>query len=175
MADEDAQTELTPAKPSRKGMQLLVVALLMIGEGVAVYLLADSLSDVPAAAVAAGAVAGGPEAGASDLEELAEVDLAECRPSNKMSGKFVTFHIRVTGLVAAADAERAEKLAKGKQARLLDRVNFVVRSAEPKHLNEPGLETVKRRLKQEFDQILEDDELIKGVLIPQMLQSGSGV
>jgi hypothetical protein len=175
MADEDAQAEPKPAKRGRKGMQLLVVVLLMVGEGVAVYLLADSFSEVPAAAVAAGGEAGGPETGVPDLKELAEVELAECRPSNKMSGKFITFHIRVTGLVAAADAERAEKLAEGKQARILDRVNFVVRSADPKHLNEPALETVKRRLKQEFDQIFEDDELIKGVLIPQMLQSGSGV
>ena len=106
---------------------------------------------------------------------MAEVEVAECRPSNKMSGKFITFHLRVSVLVAAADVEQVEKMVKAKRARLLDRINFVVRSADPRHLNEPNLETVKRRLKHEFDRIFGDEELIEAVLIPQMLQSGSGV
>jgi hypothetical protein len=108
-------------------------------------------------------------------DELAEVELAESRPCNRMSGRLVNYHLRVSVLVEAGQVEQVEKMAKAKRARLLDRVNFVVRSADPKHLDEPGLQTIKRRFKQEFDRILGDDQLIKEVMIPEILQSGPGV
>ena len=92
-----------------------------------------------------------------------------------MAGKFVTFHIRVSALVAAADVERAEGIVRNKRARLEDAVNTVIRSSEPKYFKEPGLESIKRRLKHEFDIVFSDNQLIRDVLIPQMLQSGPGV
>lgn len=175
MADDDVQATPAQAKSGSKKMQVLVVALLMIGEGVAIYLLTNALGQAPASAVAAGAGPGGNAIGVVTDEQLTEVELAECRPSNKMSGKLINFHVRVSVLVAAEDRERIEKMAKARRARLLDRIQFVFRSADLKHLNEPALETVKRRLKHEFDRVFGDDELIKEVLIPERQQSGSGV
>ena len=175
MADDDVQATPAQAKSGSKKMQVLVVALLMIGEGVAIYLLANSLGQAPASAIAVGAGPGDNATGVVTDEQLTEVELAECRPSNKMSGKLINFHVRVSVLVAAADRERVEKMAKARRARLLDRIQFVFRSADLKHLNEPALETVKRRLKHEFDRVFGDDELIKEVLIPERQQSGSGV
>ena len=102
---------------------------------------------------------------------LDEIELAECRPSNKLAGKLITFHIRVSGLVASKDLQDVKEMVEMKQGRIEDSVNIVIRSSEPKHFNEPGLETIKRRLKNELDRILGDPELIKGVLIPQFLQS----
>ncbi len=150
---------------------VLIVSLLMAAEGVGVFFLAKALSPdpIPVLAASEGFADG------SNGDEFAEVELADCRPSNMMAGKFVTFHIRVSALVAAKDVEQAETLVRIKRARLEDGVNTVIRSAEPKHLSEPGLETIKRRLKHEIDQILGDDQLVKRVLIPQMLQSGPGL
>jgi flagellar basal body-associated protein FliL len=85
------------------------------------------------------------------------------------------FQIRVLALVRSADRERMEKLAEDKKARLEDSVNTVIRSAELNELNEPGLETLKRRLKHELGRVFGDDQLITEVLIPQLLQSGPGV
>lgn len=175
MADDDVQATPARAKSGSKKMQVLVVALLMIGEGVAIYLLTNALGQAPASAVAAGAGPGENAIGVVTDEQLTEVELAECRPSNKMSGKLINFHVRVSVLVAAEDRERVEKMAKARRARLLDRIQFVFRSADLKHLNEPALETVKRRLKHEFDRVFGDDELIMEVLIPERQQSGSGV
>lgn len=173
--------ENTDSKPGKasdaKGrlIPILVVVLLMGVEGVGVFLLAKAISPNPAQALAGGTGAGAGKAGGLHEDEFAEVELADCRPSNKTSGKFITFHIRVSGLVASADVERAKELVRAKRARLEDGVNTTIRSAELKHLNEPGLETIKRRLKHEFDRVFDDDQLIKEVLIPQLLQSGSGV
>lgn len=108
-------------------------------------------------------------------DSSAEVKLAECKTFNKETGKLVLFHIRVSVLVASTEADRARKLVEAKQARIEDRVNTVIRSAEPRHLNEPGLETLKRRLKFELDRIFEDPRLVQEVLIPYLVQSGSGL
>ncbi len=108
-------------------------------------------------------------------DALAEVKLAECKTFNKETGKLVLFHIRVSVLVSAADGERAAKLVEARQARIDDRVNTVIRSAEPRHLNEPGLETLKRRLKFELDRMFGDPRLVQEVLIPYLVQTGSGL
>ncbi|MEK6675114.1 MAG: flagellar basal body-associated FliL family protein [Planctomycetota bacterium] len=117
----------------------------------------------------------GSEGSPMSPNEQMEVKLAECKTVNKGTGKLVLFHMRVTALVSGADAERAKKLIEAKQGRIDDRVNTVIRSAEPQQLNEPGLQTLKRRFKFEFDRIFEDDKLVKEVLIPHIVQSGSGL
>ena len=175
MTDEgqDAKTAVSNAKKkNNKLIPVLVVALMMIGEGVAIFFLVKSISSNPVQALADKGDIG---IDAFNGNRMAEVELAESRPSNRMAGKLVTFHIKVSGLVAAEDLTHAEELVETKQARLEDGVNIVIRSAEPKHLNEPGLQTIKRRLKYEIGRILGDDELIKEVLLPQVLQSGQGV
>ncbi len=159
---------------TRRLFPVMVVALLMGVEGVGVFFLAKAISPTPVAVLAAG-VEGEDGADSTGKNALIEVELADCRPSNMMGGKFITFDMRVSGLVAAEDVERAERLIRAKRARLEDGVNTVIRSAEPKHLNEPKLTTIKRRLKYEFDEIFGDDQLIKEVLIPKWLQSRRGV
>jgi len=106
---------------------------------------------------------------------LAEIELPECRPTNRMSGKLVLFRLRVSILVSAAAAEKAKALVESNKARISDRLNFVIRSADPQHLNEPGLESVKRRIKHELDRVACDEALIQEVLIPELLQSGTGL
>lgn len=104
-----------------------------------------------------------------------EIDITECRPNNRTSGKLISLKIRVSALVMGPESEKAKALVEGNKARINDRVNVVVRSATPQELNEPGLETVKRRLKQELARVFGDEKLILEVLIPDMMQSGSGL
>ncbi len=176
MADED--TDRSPAKtPRGKGRlgPVLVVGVLMAVEGVGVFLLAKAISSNPVPALAGGVGETGLETGESGAQEFAEVELAECRPINMMSGKLISFDVRVSVLVSSADYERAEQLVKDKRARLEDSVNTVIRGAELRHFSEPTLDTVRRSLKHEFDRIFGDDELVKEVLIPHFLQSEPGV
>ncbi len=175
---DEAQDNQAPQEPQAKGgskrkMQLIIVAILMIGEGVGIYFVANALSPVPPASVAG--AGGADDAESATQPDYAEIELAECRPSNKVSGKFISFHLRVSALVDADKEEESKKLVSAKRARIRDRVNFVIRSVEPKHLNEPGLETIKRRIKFELSRLFDNPELIRDVLIPEMLQSNAGV
>jgi flagellar basal body-associated protein FliL len=154
----------------------MVVALLMLGEGAAIFFVAKIMfAPSPLEAVAADPL---PEdrttsdgVDVSQVAQTAEVDIADCRPSNKVTGKLLTFRLRVSALVRGDEAEHVKELVAANSARIEDRVNFVIRSAEPHHLNEPGLETIKRRMKRELDQILGDEQLILEILIPELLQA----
>ncbi len=178
----------TSASPKNKGKRLpiVLVAALMAAEGVGVFFVAKMLSGSPAAAhgdepaLTSGDHgdqhgAGSPGEGGGIVDQYGEVQIADCKPSNVMAGKLIVCHIRVSALVAAADLERTRALVLAKQARLEDCVNTVIRSAEPKHLGEPGLETIKRRLKHDLDVIFGDEKLVQKVLVPQLLQSGRGL
>lgn len=172
MADEIAKNaEGGKSAPHSRRISLLVVLALMVGEGVVVYFVADALSPAPPPAEAAE----GEGVGSAAINDLAEIELADCRPSNKMAGRFITYHIRVLGLVHAEQLTEIETMARGRRARLEDAVNVVIRSADPKHLDEPELGTIKRRLKNEFDRIFGDESLILEIVIPQLLQSRPGV
>lgn len=176
MAEDKADTKSENTKGGKgRGMQIAIVAVLMAGEGVGVYLLTKALEAKPTSVLAG---MSGLEAGVADgaeNTELVEIELAECKPANNLLGKLVTYHLRVSALVPASEVERMQDLVKAKGARIRDRVNFVIRSADPRHLDEPGLETIKRRLKSELEQIIDEEGIIKEVLIPELLQSRSGV
>lgn len=177
MADEAAMEKTkSPEGGKRRMLPLMIIAFLMLAEGVGIFFVAKIMfAPGPLEAVAENPPEQGPveEVAQEELAvpETAEVDLADCRPSNKVTGKLITFRLRVSALVRASDAERAAALVKANQARINDRVNFVIRSADPHHLNEPGLETVKRRIKHELDGILGDEKLLLEILIPELLQS----
>ena len=175
MADVNVDPKPAASGGFKKSVPWLIVAALMAVEGVGIFFAVRFFMPDPAAAVASGEEGGGGTAALGAGLELAEVELVECRPVNKESGKLVTFQIRVSALVAAVDLERVQTLVEANRTRIKDRVNVVIRSAAPKHLNEPGLETVKRRIMYELDRIFNDEKLIREVLIPEFMQSGPGV
>ena len=172
MADENAMNAEGSKGASRsRRLSILIVVALMIGEGVAVYFVANALSPAPAPASATEGE--GDDSAANN--DFAEIELADCRPSNKMAGRFITYHIRVLGLVRADQLTEIESMARARRARLEDAVNVVIRSADPKHLDEPELGTIKRRLEYEFDRIFGNENVIQEIVIPQLLQSRPGV
>ncbi len=178
MADENVESKPAASEKKRSKLPFVIIAALMAVEGVGVFFVAKLfVLPGPAAAVATEGDAAtlGRDELAQQAEPTAEVELTDCRPSNRVTGKLITFRLRVSALVSLEDQERATALVEANKARITDRINFVIRSAEPQHLNEPGLETVKRRFKHELDQIFGDERLVKEILIPQMLQSGPGL
>ncbi len=191
-----AQSESTPAsaesKKSFRKKPLLVVAALMLVEGVAIFFGTKMLTgSAPAPADAAHAsddshatAEGGDSGGGHGGEgaknapfesEFGEIAISECRPTNRVSGRLVTFRMRVSVLVKAADLDKAKGMIESNKARIDDRINFVIRSADPAFLNEPTLETIKRRLKSELDRLMGDEHLIEEILIPEMLASAPGL
>ena len=173
MADDVKDTEQAP--PAKKAGRLLPIAIIlgvMVAEGVVVYFAARMFGASPAAAVAAVEAA---KTDAESKDSTVETDLAETRPSNSLTGRFITFNVRVSALVKKADADEAKTLIESNKNRIQDAINVVFRGAEPAHLKEPGLESIRRRIEHEVERVLGRDDLIQQVLIPQMLQSSPGL
>lgn len=181
MADQPA-VEVAESTSSRKRprrlISVLIVAGLMIVEGIFLFCLLNWVSPPPLEAVAGDDSAGGTSEG-SGLDErglswgdgLAEVDLTSCTLTNRNGPKAYNVTISVSVLVREMDEERIGELAERMKSRINDRVNFVVRSADQKYLNQPGLETIKRHLRNELEKCFGDDQLIVEVLVPELIQA----
>ena len=151
---------------------MLIVAGLMIAEGVGVFLLAGVVSPPPPQAQAGEAGLEGLDAHGLPLGEgMVEIHLADCTVTNRNGVKTYTVTISVAVLARAKDEELLTALAERMKARIDDRVNFVVRSTDQKLLGQPGLETIKRHLRSEFEKIFGEDELIVEVLVPELIQA----
>lgn len=103
------------------------------------------------------------------MDGMSEIEIADSRLHNVRSGRSMIVRIKVSCLVTAAKSEQLKTLITQRKSRLHERVCSVIRNAEPKLLDEPGLETVKRQLKYELSQVLGDPELIRDILIPELL------
>jgi flagellar basal body-associated protein FliL len=165
-------------KRSRRLMGVLIVAGLMIVEGIFLFCLINWISPPPPEAVAgedsagiSGQGSGPDENGLSWGDGLAEVDLTSCTLTNRNGPKAFTVTISVSVLVREMDEERVREQAERMKSRINDRVNFVVRSADQKYLNQPGLETIKRHLRNELEKCFGDDQLIVEVLVPELIQA----
>jgi flagellar basal body-associated protein FliL len=176
MADQPAleAAQLASArKRSRRLISVLIVAGLMIVEGIFLFCLINWVSPPPPEAVAGddSASVSGQGPGLAGGDGLAEVDLTSCTLTNRNGPKAFTVTISVSVLVREMDEERVRELGERMKSRINDRVNFVVRSADQKYLNQPGLETIKRHLRNELEKCFGDDQLIVEVLVPELIQA----
>ena len=177
MSPDDGSQEVDGAEPgaSPKKKKLFVLGLIagiMLAEGVGVYVVVRMSAEDPAAAEAAlAAELENPEMLAETMD--AELVVGECDGINRKSGRSIVVHMALSVRVAAENRERAAKLVELRESTVKDRVQMILRSADPQHLNEPNLDTLKRQIKFELDQILGDDELVLEVLVTQILQTRS--
>ena len=104
-------------------------------------------------------------------KEVAEVLITVTDASNNVSGRLYVYHIEVSALVEAGKKDRLAELIEHRKSTIRDRINGVIRGADPKHLDEPGLETIRRQIEFELNKVFEDDSLILELLIPKLMQS----
>ncbi len=176
MADQPApgNADLTENSGKKKRLPtVLIVGALMLVEGVAIYCAVDYFSDDPATAAAKADAEG--ETAPAPEDETVELVVAECRSVNNKEGRMYFYNIRVSVLVRQDQLERLTKLVETRRSRIDERVNVVVRSAEPKHMNEPGFESLKRRFRAELSELFGDDKLILDVFIPELIRTKAGV
>ncbi|MCP4248213.1 MAG: hypothetical protein GY778_14300 [bacterium] len=165
MADEDKAVS-SPAKSKKTGA--IIVAALLLIEGGGIFAAMKFFGSDPSPTQA---VEGAGQSSAEQRPDVAEVTIAETEAFNNLSGRLYVYHIEVSALVASEKVETITKMVEERQATIRDRVNTVIRGTDPKHLNEPGLETVRRQVQFELNKILVDDSLILEVLIPKLMQS----
>ncbi len=171
MPDEDVSV---PAGPkSNKRTTILVIGGLMLAEGAMIFgaMKFFGADPAPASAETVSAESDGADSDQGSPGEIAEVVIAELDAYNNLSGRLYIYHLQVSAQVNPEQKEKIEALVLERAGTISDRINTVIRGIDPKHLNEPRLETVRRQIKFELDKVFGDDSLILELLIPKLLQS----
>ena len=116
--------------------------------------------------------AGGADASASpDDSPTVEIPLLESRFPNKRSGKSYLYDVKIVLSVKKEFADKVKAIIGEHDALIQDRVRTIIAESDPDKLgggSEPGLETLRRQVKYQLDEIV-GDGMIDDVLVPQCI------
>jgi flagellar basal body-associated protein FliL len=138
-------------------------------------------SAVGAELVTEAAVAGGGEHGeggeghgaavAIDRKKSVEVPVLEIKAPNKLSGRTFLYDVSIYVSTRGEFQAKVQDTIKEREALIKDRVRTIIAQSDPEKLgggSEPGLETLRRQVKYQLDEIL-GEGLIDEVLVPRCI------
>ena len=112
--------------------------------------------------------ADGATAGAA---KTAEVQLVDFKAPNKQSGRTFLYDVSIYVTVKADDEAKITDQIKDADALIRDRIRTIIAESDPDKLgggSEPGLETFRRQVKFQLDQIF-GPGLVQEVLVPRCI------
>ena len=118
-----------------------------------------------------GAAAGAAGAAAVDNKAPVELQLVDFRAPNKISGRTFLYDVNIVVTTKTATGDKVKELISAREALIKDRVRTIIATLDPEKLgggSEPGLETLRRQVKYQLDQVL-GDGLIDDVLVPRCI------
>lgn len=163
---EEPTEQQTPF--SHRNRNLLTVAVvggLMLLEGVGIFAAVSYLGGDPAIVQGGEGLGSGGEGG--DADEPTELHVTDLVSFNNREGRVYVYQISVYVDVEARSSAKIKHMLEARKNAINDRLSKTVRASDPKYLEEPGLETLRRQFKSELDRILGSDELIKTILFPE--------
>jgi len=183
MADEEAKGQEVAANPKKKQTLLMLGVLLfvMLAEGGGVYFAvkffgggpskvsAEGLSQAKPGGEGGGHGGGHGEEGgeAGPVLQDAELPVTKFKAPNLKSGRLYLYELEVYAKTKQEKSATLKKLLEACKASIDDRLNRVVRSADPQDLQEDGLETIRRQIRHELNQVVGDEKMIEEILIPK--------
>jgi flagellar basal body-associated protein FliL len=106
-----------------------------------------------------------------DPSDTAELQLLESRFPNKRSGRTFLYDVKIFLSVKKDSLDKVKTIVGDHSALIEDRVRTIIAQSDPEKLGggaEPGLETLRRQVKYQLDEIV-GDGLVDDVLIPQCI------
>ncbi|MGD0389130.1 MAG: hypothetical protein ABSC42_09265 [Tepidisphaeraceae bacterium] len=113
----------------------------------------------------------GDKSASLDTSGSVELQLLESRFPNKRNGKTFLYDVKIYLSVKKESADKVKSVIGEHDALIQDRVRTIIAESDPDKLGggaEPGLETLRRQVKYQLDEIV-GDGLIDDVLIPQCI------
>lgn len=169
MAEEKKKEAAPPAEgggEKKKGgglpVKMIGIALAVVLLEVTTVVMTMMMAGGPKKAVAEVPVAAPKE----EVEKDAEVPIIEAKLPNNQTGRLFLYDLAVVAKVGEKQKTKVEELLKERQAEVKDRIRTIIASSDPKSLQEPGLETLRRQLSYQLEEDLGHD-LIKELLIPK--------
>ena len=163
---EPAAAAPAAAAPAKKSpvKAIVIVAVLMIVEGVAVYMFIGKTGPQPAAA----AVEGKDDA---HHDASVEVPLIEDKFQNLQTGRVWVWDAEIVLKVRSKNEEHVTKQLEERAAEIKEGISQIFRRAQHSQLKEPGLETINRQVSTFIQQVLGKDaegkERLERIVIPK--------
>jgi flagellar basal body-associated protein FliL len=107
-----------------------------------------------------------------EKKKTVEVQVLDFRAPNKVSGRTLLFDVSISVIVKGEDEEKVKGKIADSTGLIKDRVRTIIGQIDPEKLgggSEPGLETFKRQVKYQLDEIIGDgmiEEVLVGRCIP---------
>jgi flagellar basal body-associated protein FliL len=130
---------------------------------------ADSKSDSHADTHDSGGSA--KSAAKADKKKRVELGVVDFRAPNKQSGRTFLYDVTIFISVRADAEEKTKSILNDRAALIKDRVRTIIAQSDPEKLgggSEPGLETLRRQVKYQLDEII-GDGVIDEVLVPRCI------
>ena len=161
-AEAAAGAAEAPKKSSMMKMGVMAAVVLVLEGGT--VLATMKMTAGPKRAVAEEIVKA-PEPEPKDVE----VDLMKDVLPNNIGGRPFLYDLQIVAKVSEKNKDKAKELFTARDAETRDRIRTIVASSDPKSLEEPGLETLRRQIAYQLEQDLGKDgkDLVKEVLIPK--------
>jgi flagellar basal body-associated protein FliL len=166
------QTQTNPSANEKKSVTLrtlLILLAVLAIEGIAIsaaFLLVGGPADVRAAGAAADE--------AALAERIVEELVVSDKFQNTRTGRTYLYDTEVYILIRQKNQPQVKSALVAMRAQVLSDVATIFRRAEPAHLLEPSLATLRRQIKAALDERLGRDEqgqsMIDEVLIPKCTQ-----
>lgn len=106
-----------------------------------------------------------------DRKKPCEIQVVDFRAPNKQSGRTFLYDITIFAVTRGANKEKVESAFKSRDALVKDRIRTIIAQLDPEKLgggSEPGLETLRRQVKYQLDEIV-GDGMIDEVLVPRCI------
>ena len=110
-------------------------------------------------------------ASVADPKKLVEVQLVDFKALNKLSGHSFLYDVSIFVTTKSENEDQVTNAIKDNDALIQDRIRTIIAELDPEKLGggaEPGLETLRRQVKFQLDQIL-GDGMVDEVLVPRCI------
>ncbi len=108
---------------------------------------------------------------AADKKKTVEINVLDFKAPNKMGGRTFLYDVSIYVVTKNDYAEEVKQTIKDREALIKDRIRTIIAQSDPEKLgggSEPGLETLRRQVKYQLDEII-GDEMISEVLVPRCI------
>jgi flagellar basal body-associated protein FliL len=106
-----------------------------------------------------------------EKDKIVEIPVLDFKAPNKMSGRTMLYDVSIVVTVKATAQDTVQQRFKDREALIKDRIRTIIAATDPEKLgggSEPGLETLRRQVKYQLDEIV-GDGVIDEVLVPRCI------
>jgi flagellar basal body-associated protein FliL len=106
-----------------------------------------------------------------DKKAPVEIPVVDFRAPNKLSGRTFLYDVSIFVVTKGEHQDKVKAMISSRDALIKDRVRTIIAQSDPEKLgggSEPGLETLRRQVKYQLDEII-GDGLIDEVLVPRCI------